>query len=368
MVTDRESTPRVSRRGLLAFGIALLMLLVAACGGGGDTTQEEGNGAPGTTAATETESVAAAEDLPETVRLGRVITLTYMVSYLAESLGYLDEELGELGVDVKVVPFRSANDAITALVGGEVDFGIQQAPNAIRTRLEGQELLIVASLADSGVGGLVLGNHVETVADLEGKVVGITGFASGAYPYTLAAIRAEGVDPNTVEFLPLGGQAGFIPAIESGEVDALVPGEPLISQLVNQDLGHIAVNYYDADVMEKMLGGPTISTTLMTKSSYAERYPTVTEAMVRAHVRALEWVRDNADTPEVVLEQVADEFEGLEEIFPDLLARVLPSLSEDGTISQEQMETILAFERVLGNVPPGRQVDVSEVFTNEYVN
>ncbi len=62
---------------------------------------------------------------------------------------------------------------------------------------------------------------IASIADLAGKSLGVPSLASGALPFARGLLRTGGVDPNTVDFLPIGVGPQALAALKSGEVDGL---------------------------------------------------------------------------------------------------------------------------------------------------
>lgn len=320
-------------RHVVLVGAALAVVTgLAACGG-------ENSGSDGNTAGT---------DYPDKVRIGRVDTLTYMNSYLADSLGYLDEVSEEFGTEIEVVGFTNSNDEIAALAGDQIDVAFLQEGQVILPNLEGQEFLIVAAIANTGAGALVVSNEIEEPADLAGKKIGVSGLSIGGVPLTKAALEANGVDPESVELVALGSQDAYAPALKAGRVSAVVPGEPVISSLLSQDLGKIMFNFYDKTLIEEILNAPYLTSNLATTGDFRDDYPDLVQAVVDAHIKALKWMHSKDDDPEAVLAELPEEFQSLGAVFPELYERILGSQSEDGVINPAAVQTAVDIQRDLG--------------------
>src|SRR4051812_8917946 len=90
--------------------------------------------------------------------------------------GYFKEQ----GLSLEPIFIRGGPAAIAALVSGDADFGsIGGAQAIMRSRARGLDVVIVGSISNS-VNYAVIGNKgVKSVADLRGKIVGVTG--AGAF-------------------------------------------------------------------------------------------------------------------------------------------------------------------------------------------
>lgn len=61
----------------------------------------------------------------------------------------------------------------------------------------------------------------KSAADLKGKRIGVISLASGAVPFVKSMLKTAGVDPESVELLPVGAGPQALAALKSNKVDAL---------------------------------------------------------------------------------------------------------------------------------------------------
>lgn len=140
--------------------------------------------------------------------------------YLAEELGYLEEE----GLDVTLEAADGSSGAIQQLIAGNADAALP-APGAFLTGVaSGQPLKWIYSLQYSNIFTLVARADagISSVADLSGKKVGVSELSGGEVPLVRAVLRDAGLsEGQDVELVPVGeGSALTIEALESGQVDA----------------------------------------------------------------------------------------------------------------------------------------------------
>src|ERR1041385_409211 len=90
---------------------------------------------------------------------------------VAERKGYYKEQ----GIAVESIFIRGGPAAIAALVSGDADFGsIGGAQAIMRSRARGLDVVIIGSISDA-VNYVVIGaKGVKSLADLKGKIVGVT--------------------------------------------------------------------------------------------------------------------------------------------------------------------------------------------------
>lgn len=192
-------------RSLRLASLATLLAAIAlsSCGGsGGETTTKDGV----------TSVKFALSSRPSSP------AFTYF-SALPIQLGYWEEE----GLDVELISFEGgAGQSLAALGAGEV--------LAVDTATSG-----VISAAESGVGDVIAvftntsknvyypvvpaDSKMQTLADYAGKRVGIQSLEAAAPIILRGAMIAEGVDPNSVEFIPVGVGPEVVVAFKSGKID-----------------------------------------------------------------------------------------------------------------------------------------------------
>ncbi|MDN5927164.1 MAG: ABC transporter substrate-binding protein [Hyphomicrobiales bacterium] len=64
-------------------------------------------------------------------------------------------------------------------------------------------------------------SKIKTAADLKGTKIGVFNMGSAAVYVTKSTAKAAGVDPSTMQFIPVGAGTQALAALQSGQVDAL---------------------------------------------------------------------------------------------------------------------------------------------------
>jgi NitT/TauT family transport system substrate-binding protein len=150
----------------------------------------------------------------------------------------------DAGLAVKLVNLNGINAAAEALNAGLIDvtlgaseglYGVVQAnPNSVVGiyALINRFQTVLATLKDG---------PIQTVLDLQGKIVGVQSLANSQLPITKALVKQAGGDPATVKFLPVGDIAEAALAISRKQVDAIVMADGQIAQINEQGvaLSHI---------------------------------------------------------------------------------------------------------------------------------
>ncbi len=178
-------------------------------------------------------------DPPEKVTVAYVPISKFAAMYVAESRGIFDK----YGLDVDIERVASGTEAIAFLTEGQIDVG----GIAIVTSLwngwnEGLDIRIIAPgalepMVDSPTKFLVRADLVEdgtvkTVADLEGRIVGVAGGPGSGGEYLASkALERGGLTIRDVELLQIANPDMPV-AFENGSIDAGLLGAPFADQAI----------------------------------------------------------------------------------------------------------------------------------------
>lgn len=163
-------------------------------------------------------------DAPEDVREIDLISaignhIVYAPLYIARELGYYEEE----GLSVNILDPGDAN-AAQLMIAGEGDAVTSGSTDPLIARVGGFDAVSFFEWQPKPIFALVVpeDSPIQTVEDLDGKTVGITGFQGGETPIINAILRDAGlVFGGDVEVVPVGEEIpGIAQAIKSGRIDA----------------------------------------------------------------------------------------------------------------------------------------------------
>ncbi|WP_216211583.1 ABC transporter substrate-binding protein [Amycolatopsis aidingensis] len=153
--------------------------------------------------------------------------------FLASERGYF----AEAGLEVTTQLTRSGADAVTKLIGGDMDIAFSSYPAFLLPQArEVADLRLVAVVTELAPGNAAIvagpGSAVRDAGDLAGKRVAIT--ARNTLSHLLAAQAAErGVDPGGIEWIELPFP-DTPAALSRGEVDAAFLTEPFLTQATTE--------------------------------------------------------------------------------------------------------------------------------------
>jgi NitT/TauT family transport system substrate-binding protein len=346
---------RTSRRvSLLVVGTMAL----AACGGGSGSEDDDASGA-GDGAANEVDSV--------TLAVGGVGSTGYLGYFVAEGKGMLEDCLGPLGVKVNVQGFSGSSDAMQALVSGQADFATAGLSQVAQVRSGGRDARAVMAFNGGNIQVVASSDLPEnlTIEDVAGLTWGVGSIGSLGHQESLAIARVAEVDESDIEFVGIGGPAGYVAALETGQVDLVTVGEPYASQMIHDGTGRLLVDFYDPDVVDEAFPGGFVTTSLLTSDEFREANPKVTQALVDAVLQGQEAAHNLS--PEEVADAVPDISKGHDGYWANALKTILQSTPEDGQISEKAAENVLKGEDKGGRLEGGKTVKAKDLYTNEYV-
>lgn len=119
-------------------------------------------------------------------------------------------------LDVDLLYISSGSLNVQALVGGSVQFAAG-GPGSVEARLRGIKLLTIANPLPVVAANLVSQPEIKVIADLKGKIGGISRFGSGTDQAVHYLFRKNGLNIDTdLKLLQFGGDANRLAALKVG--------------------------------------------------------------------------------------------------------------------------------------------------------
>ncbi len=269
-------------------GLLCLALLLAACGGGGGTDQ-----AAGGDGATPAASGDCATVDQVRLQLKWVAQAQFAGYYAADDQGFYAENC----LEVEILEGGPDVGPAQVVAGGGAEFGIDWLASTLAQRGAGEDFVNVAQVfqrsalmevawADSGI---------TSIADLEGKRVGIWGF--GNEYELLAALQEVGLDPETD--LELVDQPFDMGLLLNREVDAAAATTyneyAQLLETENPDTGEL---YQPEDFVTLTMddaGTAMYQDGIFASAAYVEENPDIVRRFVEASLRGWIHCRDNPE-------------------------------------------------------------------------
>lgn len=143
---------------------------------------------------------------------------------------------------------------------------------------------------------------VKDPAALKGRRIGVT--APGSHSHVMAnfVMARAGVKPNEYSAIGIGSGAGAVAAVRSGQVDAFVGLDPVVTQLEEADAIDIVVDTRRVEEGDALYNGPMVAGCLYAPQTFIDRNPETVQRMTNAVIRSLKTIA--AITPEELMKSV----------------------------------------------------------------
>src|SRR4051812_9377389 len=235
---------------------------------------------------------AGSSGAPSELRLGYFANVTHAAALIGVQQGFIADELGDTKLTTQV--FNAGPDEVEALFAGGLDaayIGPSPTINAYG-QSDGDAIRIIAGAASGGA-QLVVRDGIDSAADLKG-----TTLASPQLGNTQdVALRTWLTEQGLKNSVSGGGDVTVAPTansdvlnlFSSGDLDGAWVPEPYASRLVLEGGGHVLVNEKDL-----WPDGEFVTTHLIVRTEFLQKYPDTVAALLRGHVAAVELATGDA--------------------------------------------------------------------------
>ena len=171
-----------------------------------------------------------------TIAVGGKTTLFYLPLTLAERLGYFKDE----GLTVEIPDFAGGAKSLQALIGGSADIVAGGFDHTIHMQTMAQKLSAFVLLSTNP--GIAMGVAKAKAAnytwhkDLKGMKVGVTAPGSTTHMMLDHLLASVHLKPDDVSVIGVGTGPQAVAAMKSGQIDAMVNVEPVMTLLEKQGL------------------------------------------------------------------------------------------------------------------------------------
>jgi sulfonate transport system substrate-binding protein len=295
--------------------------------------------------------------------------LIYLPTTLAHELGFYREE----GIEAELEDFAGGAKALQALVGGSADVVSGFYDHTIQMAADGREY--VAFVAMLRFPGMVIAaspqraDAIRAVADLKGRVVGVTSAGSSSQMLLTYLLQRHGLAPESVSVTSIGTAATAVAAMEYGKVDAAVMADPSFTMVArrNPRVRVLADLRTSAGVKEAFGTESYPASVLYSSGDWVRANRDTAARLARAIVRTLNWIQTHA--PEEIAARMPKSFHGQDEaLYVEALRASMAMFSPDGMMSGEGAATVRTL--LAGSLDKVRAatIDTSKTFTNEFIH
>ena len=290
----------------------------------------------------------------------------YLPLTVAEQLGYFKDE----GLQVEISDFAGGSKALQALVGGSADVVSGAYEHTISMQAKNQHItaFVLQGRAPQivmAVSNMTMPNY-KSIADLKGKKIGVTAPGSSTSMMSNFVLAKGGLKPTDVSYIGVGASAGALSALRSGQIDAIVNLDPVITMLQQDNEIRIISDTRTLKETNAVFGGPMPAATLYASADFIKKYPNTTQALTNAIVRALKWLQKAA--PSDIVNAVPENYLlGDRALYIDAFTKVRESISPDGMFPEAGPATALRTLETFDPTLADKKIDLSKTYTNAFV-
>jgi len=304
---------------------------------------------------------AAPEKPSLTLGVGGKPLFYYLPLTVAERQGFFEQE----GLSVSINDFGGGAKSLQALVGGSVDVVAGAFEHTIRMQHMGQNIKAVCELGQfPGIVVAVrkdLEGEVTSIADLKGRAMGVTAPGSSTAMLLQYALVKNGLSPEDVSIIGIGGGASGVAAVKRGEIAGLSHLDPVVARLeADGDIVVLLDTRTEAGT-RALFGGTNPAATVYLQQSFIDQNPVTTQRIVNAFMRSLKWLAQA--TPDQVADSVPEEYLfGDREFYKTAFENSRAMYSPDGIIDQGGFDSLFEMLKTLEPDLAGAEVTFAQTF------
>ncbi len=283
---------------------------------------------------------------------------SFLPNWAAEHKGFFKAE----GInDVKIFVFKGNAPTVQALSSGTINLCVASLIGLVNTIISGQKFKAFwagYNMSDFTWYGLP---KYKSIAETKGGRYGVSRFGSLTDFLTRYALRKSGLDPEKdVTILQLGGQAQFLAALSSGQLDVAILSLP--NTYIAEEKGFVKL------MSQKDIAKEYPTHVVYAKEDFISKNPNTIKAYIRATTKAMDWIKANPDeAAQVVVNKLKYKPEHARKAVEELKDGWYP----DGRLPQDGMKVFWEIAIQAGDVkepwPNSRWLDDSFIKTqNEW--
>src|SRR5436305_15228130 len=227
-----------------------------------------------------------------TIMVGGIDKIIYATAALAKDLGYYEKA----GVDIYPLDSPAGVEEADALVAGQIDAAMGYYNHTIDLAGKGKatECVVQIGLTPGHAILVPTNSSIHSLADIKGKVMGITGTGSSTdFELQYLGLR-NGIQPSQFTRLPVGAGQTFIAALQHGQIDGGITSQPTIATLVSSGQARILVDLQDNAQSKKAFGGTFPSTCIYMRTDYVNTHKEGVQKFVNAIDWTLKWIHSHS--------------------------------------------------------------------------
>jgi len=297
--------------------------------------------------------------------VGARTSLQQLPLTIAERLGYYAAE----GLEVEVLDLGTGARAQQAMLEGAVDIACSTFDDflVLYAKKQLHRAFVLVGRAPQvafGVSKRYVPGY-RKASDLKGMAIGIAAPGVSAMLVAKLVLARAGLSAQEVRFVETAGVVAALQAIRSGQVDAMVHVEPVMTMLEQKGDVRIIGDTRSLKGASEIFGGMVPASCLHASADYLQNHPNTVQALTNAVVRALKWLQTAG--PSDLIKAVPDAYLlGDRALYLASFGKVRESIAIDGLIAEDSVKNIV---RIMARLEPALQADkfdLDRLFTNTF--
>ncbi len=296
------------------------------------------------------------DDKNKEVHIGYFNNITHAQALMMKAEGTLDKSLGD-DVNVKWTAFNAGPAEVEALFSGDIDIGYIGPVPAISANVKSKGDVVIISSATKGGAVLVKrkGSDINSVADLDGKVVAIPQIGNTQHLCLLKLLADNGLKPDTA-----GGtvkvsavaNADVANTMERGDIDAALVPEPWGATLLAND-AELVLDY--KDIYDN---GEYDVAVVVVRKEFMEENPEMVDEFIKQHEKKKKKVNDDKENSLKTINNELKEATG-KALGDDIISQAFERI---GVSTEVNEESVLGFadiskaEGFISELPEGELI------------
>jgi ABC-type nitrate/sulfonate/bicarbonate transport system substrate-binding protein len=190
------------------------------------------------------------------------------------------------GIDPQILYLQTTLGQ-TAMITGEIDMCVYSGSLLSSARLQGADVVMIASFLNKPLYRLVVRPEIRTVADLKGRRLGVTRFGTVTDTMTRLLVGKLGLDADKdVSYVQVGDVPILLASMSSGKIiDGAIMQPPYYLKAVSTGM-RVLVNMQEMDI-------PVQQTGLNTTQKFIAKNPDVVRRSVKSIIEGIHLMRTN---------------------------------------------------------------------------
>lgn len=227
------------------------------------------------------ETNAAAQDVTS-IRMGTPAATHSLPVWVAKERGFFSKH----GLDAEVIVVRGGPLAITAILGGSLQFAAAGITTMLPARLKGGDLTLVACPMDTEIYYFITRPEIKSATELKGKSSGVTRFGSVTHFALRFTLKHLGLDPDRdVTILQMGETDAIAAALDTGKISFAALS--INTALAFLDRGWPVLT--DTGKID-FVSPPSC---ILGKQTFVRQTPGVTKRLLKAYVEAIHSIKED---------------------------------------------------------------------------